>query len=245
MKLRVLSYNIHKGKHWSGAKHSLSDIKKIILSSKADIVFLQEIVGEKTVGPDKDTPQLEYLADSIWPHFSYGKNAVYTKGHHGNAILSKFPILKTSNFDLSLHKLEQRGLLHAQVELDLEERAPKVLDLFCTHLNLLNRDREKQFKLISDYLKTNLTDSNPIIFAGDFNDWNKKSHIHFSEELNFTECFLDQNGVFPKTFPSFYPILSLDRIYSKDIKIMSAQILKTELSLHFSDHLPLLVEFEF
>lgn len=33
--------------------------------------------------------------------FAYGRNAVYTQSHHGNAILSPFPIVHFANHDLS------------------------------------------------------------------------------------------------------------------------------------------------
>lgn len=55
--------------------------------------------------------QLEALADKQWPHFAYGRNAVYDNGHHGNAILSRYPIRETSNFDVSQHSTESRGVL--------------------------------------------------------------------------------------------------------------------------------------
>jgi signal transduction histidine kinase len=75
----------------------------------ADVVFLQEIHGEHKGHQAnlQDWPneaQFEYLADSIWHHHAYGKNAVYPEGHHGNAILSKYPIKRWDNLDLTLHE---------------------------------------------------------------------------------------------------------------------------------------------
>ena len=60
----------------------------------------------------REAPHYEFLADSIWPQFAYGRNAVYPKGHHGNAVLSKFPIVRYENHDVSIGGPEKRGLLH-------------------------------------------------------------------------------------------------------------------------------------
>ena len=60
--------------------------------------------------------QYEFLADSIWPQFAYGRNMVYPKGHHGNAVMSKFPIVHFQNHDVSLPGPEKRGLLHCVLQ---------------------------------------------------------------------------------------------------------------------------------
>ena len=61
--------------------------------------------------------QHDYIAEEVWPHSVYGRNAVYEAGHHGNAILSRFPILQSFNTDVSAHRFESRGLLHCEIEL--------------------------------------------------------------------------------------------------------------------------------
>ena len=62
-----------------------------------DVIFLQEVLGhhevhKKRVNSWPEQSQFEYLAHELWPHFAYGKNAVYTDGHHGNAILESIPL---------------------------------------------------------------------------------------------------------------------------------------------------------
>src|SRR5262245_33783257 len=87
--LRLLSYNIHKGFASQNRKFVLRQIKEAIQIIPADIVFLQEVLGHHSRHGRKikgwpTISQFEYLAETIWPHFTYGKNAVYTYGHHGN-----------------------------------------------------------------------------------------------------------------------------------------------------------------
>ena len=87
------------------------------LATDADLVFLQEVVGERlsavtnTANLEKQGnsyPQFEYLADEVWPHHAYGRNAIYQKGHHGNAILSKNPFLGWDNVNVSQWWFSQR-----------------------------------------------------------------------------------------------------------------------------------------
>ena len=117
MKLRVLSYNVHKFKHYALRRYSIDKLREMIRKLDLDIVFLQEITGHHPLKLRRNfgMAPLEHLADEVWPHFAYGKNAVYPAVSHGNAILSKFPIKKWKNVDISNHRLEQRGLLLSEV----------------------------------------------------------------------------------------------------------------------------------
>src|SRR3990167_9633440 len=158
MSIQILSFNIHKGTGWGIRGSKLDQIHEQIRELHPDIILLQEIKNA----------QFEFLASDIWPHFSYGKNAVYPKGHHGNAILSKFPIQFTKNIDLSTSRYERRGLLHSIIHI------PKFnlsLHLLCVHLGLFRKDREKQLERIIQYIQENILEYEPLILGGDFNDW--------------------------------------------------------------------------
>ena len=118
MRLRVLTYNMHKGFCFYSRQYVLKELREAIRSVDADVVFLQEVMGVHPAKENEEhelSSQFEFLADQIWPHFAYGKNAVYSSGHHGNAILSKHPFLAYENINISTNPLERRGLLHAQI----------------------------------------------------------------------------------------------------------------------------------
>ncbi len=87
--LRVCSYNIHKGFSTTRIRYLLEEIRHAIQLVNADLVFLQEVVGKHRSRSNFQASQFEFLADSVWPHFAYGKNSIFQDGHHGNAILSK------------------------------------------------------------------------------------------------------------------------------------------------------------
>ena len=80
----------------SNRRFTLEKIRNSLRESNANVVFLQEVVGENTrqrkrISAWPDSNQMEFLADSVWEHYAYGKNAIYQHGHHGNAILSEIP----------------------------------------------------------------------------------------------------------------------------------------------------------
>ncbi len=148
MRLRILSYNIHKGFTITNQDFILTQIREALRELDADILFLQEVLGEHSEVPITgwDTAsQFEFLADSVWPHFSYGKNAVYQEGHHGNAILSKFPISSWSNHVISTNRLARRGLLKCHVKIP---GIQKELVLAKTHLDLSQKGRDKQHDML-------------------------------------------------------------------------------------------------
>ncbi len=244
MILKILSYNIHKGFTIGNRDFILEQIRLALRETNADILFLQEILGDhqdkKCKIPDwKTAIQFEYIADSVWSHFAYGKNAIYPEGHHGNAILSKFPIVEWQNHTISTNRFEQRGFLKTKIMIP---EAEKEIILCNTHLNLTQRGRDKQVEMIIKNLSKHK--DTEWVLVGDFNDWNKKLSPRIETALNAKEVFKALHGKYPPTFPSFMPVLSLDRIFVHNIKLIKAICLKDSHWRSLSDHLPLYVEIE-
>ncbi|NCN27793.1 EEP domain-containing protein [bacterium] len=243
--LKVLTYNIHKGFNLSNRRFVLEQIRQGVHQVNADVVCLQEVCGFIAPVPgtelhQKWETQFEYVADQTWPHYTYGKNAVYEGGDHGNAILSLFPIVKNQNLNISTNKYESRGLLHAVIEIP---QGGERINLLTTHMNLLESSRNIQLDLISNYIKKNIGPSDKTIFAGDFNDWRCILNQEFYTRLQFKEAFLETSDRNPKTFPSIMPILPLDRVYYSGFKVEHTQVLNGYNWNKLSDHLPLLTEF--
>ena len=235
--LRVLSLNLHKARNPFSRKSTLPDIRSWLREAKPDLALLQEVIGE---GDDSDWPnQLEFLADEFWHSFSYGKNAIADGYSHGNAILSRYPIEEWTNHDLSTNKLERRSLLHARIA--LPEHG--VLHAFSCHLNLLRASRVKQMQGVRKILD-NI--SGPCIVGGDFNDWAGDFERIFPVEANpdWTEVGITTQGKSFKTFPSYLPILPLDRLLGRHVKPKNATAPRFGTDNLLSDHLALISEFE-
>jgi endonuclease/exonuclease/phosphatase family metal-dependent hydrolase len=242
--LRVLSYNIHKGFAIGNKTYVLELIRQSIQQFQADLVLLQEVVGEHEKHNNKvlnmpSASQFEFLADGAWSHYAYGKNAIYDEGHHGNAILSLYPIKKWSNLDLSTNRWESRGLLHAILETPVK----KTIHVMSLHLDLLERGRQKQVRKVCEYILANTNPDDVVILGGDFNDWSEKASDRLCE-VGLIEAFCTLHGYHAKSFPSFLPVLPLDRVYAKNLKPITAQCLKGPQWKKLSDHLALFTEFE-
>lgn len=245
-RLKILSYNIHKGFSSGNRRLVVSRIRDSIRSVQADLVFLQEVLGHHEEHGKRHSewptqPQFEYLADKLWPHFAYGKNAVYTQGHHGNAILSKFPFSFWENEDVSTNKLERRGVLHGVIEIP---HRSKPLHAVCVHLGLFEGGRQAQLRRICKRIHSMVPDGEPLIIGGDFNDWRGKASSPLKSELKMMEAFEQSEGQHARTFPSWLPTLRLDRVYFRGARLRAARALSGPTWSELSDHLALYVELD-
>jgi endonuclease/exonuclease/phosphatase family metal-dependent hydrolase len=238
-RLRILSYNIHKGFSAGGRRFILEAIREAIRIVHADLVFLQEVHGHHH---DKiNGSQFEYLADQLWPHFAYGKNAVYTSGHHGNAILSKYPFSTWENIDISTNRLEKRGLLHGTIEVP---HYSEPIHAICVHLGLLEAERQNQIVALATRIQEMVPPSAPLVIGGDFNDWRRKATAPLRERLHIQEVFLETQGAHARTFPSWLPALPLDRIYYRGFHARSAHCFSGRPWSNLSDHAALYAELD-
>lgn len=245
-RLKIVSFNIHKGFSSAGINFTLTAIRDQIRSLGVEIVFLQEVLGahsrhSKRINDWPSQPQFEYLADQVWSHHAYGQNSVYSAGHHGNAILSTFPIVSTSNVNISTNIVEKRGLLHAKLELPSIDR---FLHCFSVHLSLFQTGRDRQINEISEWILREVGNSEPFILAGDFNDWRHRATDKLAANLRVEEVHHFMRGKAAKTFPAYFPLLSLDRVYVRGISILDATVLKEPNWQGLSDHLGVFAELE-
>ncbi len=241
-RLRVLTVNTHKGFTAFNRRFILPELREAVRSTQADVVFLQEVLGSHDRHAARypgwpQTSQYEFLADSMWSDFAYGRNAVYPDGHHGNALLSKYPILEYRNLDVSITGPERRGLLHCVLDVPGGRQVHAV----CVHLSLLESHRQKQLQLLRTLLD-GLPGDAPVIVAGDFNDWQQRGNRALSLHPGLHEAFERHHGLLARTYPARMPLLRLDRIYLRNADSHAPRILGHKPWTHLSDHLPLTVE---
>src|SRR5205814_10351674 len=125
IRFTVTTYNIRKGFTHFTRRMVIHEVKERLHGLSADILFLQEVLGTHerhayryVEWPGK--PQHEFIADAMWREVAYGKNAIYPHGHHGNAVLSRFPIVGPERQDISAHVFEQRGWPPCKISLPQE-----------------------------------------------------------------------------------------------------------------------------
>ncbi|WP_434026828.1 endonuclease/exonuclease/phosphatase family protein [[Pseudomonas] boreopolis] len=238
--INVLTVNVHKGFNLLGRRFVLPELREALRAVSAEMVFLQEVLGEHARHARRHAnwpaePQYEFLADTLWPQFAYGRNAIYPHGHHGNAMLSKFPIASFENRDVSVQGHEQRGLLHAVVQ--VPGHAVEVHTI-CVHLGLREAHRRRQIDLLCGIVANGVPADAPLIVAGDFNDWRTRGHPRL-RRCGLTEAFEHAHGRVARTFPSRWPALPVDRIYLRNARIDEARVLSGRPWSHLSDHVPL------
>jgi endonuclease/exonuclease/phosphatase family metal-dependent hydrolase len=235
--LTIATYNIHKGFSHFNRRVVLHELRDRLRKLGADIVFLQEAQGEHTLHSQRfhnypNGAQHEFIAEEIWPHCAYGKNSVYEVGHHGNAILSRFPILQSSNKDVSAHRFEKRGLLHSEIELANQQR----VHCLCVHFGLFAKGRREQTRMLIEHVKSTVPAGMPLIIAGDFNDWRNQMSHTLEGELQVRDVFHLHGGSPARSFPAGLPILRLDRIYVRGFSVLHSEVHVGREWQRLSDH---------
>ena len=237
--LRVATYNIHKGVQGLGPARRL-EIHNLALAVEtldADIVCLQEVrrmnrreASFFTGWPDK--PQAEFLAPEGYEAV-YRTNAVTRHGEHGNALLSRWPVLAHRHEDMSDHRFEQRGLLH--VEVDVQGR---VVHVIVVHFGLIPASRARQVAQLGRYIEREVPHDAALVVAGDFNDWGTRIqrtlHGIGMRSSDTVRC---------PTYPSRLPVVQLDQIFARGLKPLSLHVPRGRIWGRMSDHLPLIGEF--
>ena len=241
--ISLITYNIHKGFGVGAVRFLLPQMRLALSELNPDFVFLQEVQGmhkrrEKRIHSWPDLPQFEYIAENIWPHYIYAKNAVYESGHHGNAILSKYSFERFESINLSNINRASRGIVHAQVKLE-----DSVVHLLCVHLGLFKAERREQCKALMSRIDEMVPPNEPLIMAGDFNDWRALLSKPLKENLGIEEAFVTIEGQHARSFPAIRPSLRGDRVYFRGMQVEEVACLQGKPWRMLSDHLPLFARF--
>jgi endonuclease/exonuclease/phosphatase family metal-dependent hydrolase len=234
--LRVMTLNAHQGFGAIRRREALLRMRDALRASDADLVFLQEI--GVAGGAGATSSQYEVLADSVWCEHAYGRNAIAAGGHHGNALLSKHPILDSRNIDASVGSLEPRGFLHCILEVP---QAAAPMHAVCVHLALLESHRRRQVARLVELVAASVPECAPLVIAGDFNDWRGHAHRELTRALRLDSACRGADGLPPRTFPARWPLLRLDRIYLRNLAHRPVRLPRQPWSM-LSDHAPLACE---
>ena len=237
--LRVATYNIHKGVQGLGPNRRLEihNLGHAIEQLDADVVCLQEVrkMNRSEASRFKhwpELPQAEFLAPEGYEAI-YMTNAITKHGEHGNALLTRWPVVAHKHEDMSDHRFEQRGLLHVEVLV-----MDKPIHVIVIHLGLIPGSRLRQVEQLKRFIAREIPPKARLVIAGDFNDWGnqtrnalKLAHLHtFEAERLFT-------------YPSRVPMVQLDYAFARGMKPLNVEIPRGRIWWRMSDHLPMVAEF--
>lgn len=246
MHLRLLTYNIHRA-IGVDRRFRPERIVGVLEHHDADVVLLQEV--DDGVPRSREIDMARQLASMLnYPHYVVGHNVSLRTGRYGNATLSRHPILAERNIDLTVGDRKRRGCQHTRILLEGSGWNGTELDVFNLHLGLSATERARQIGLLARAPEfAQLDRQRACVVGGDFNDWRSLLPPIFTDVLTF-QCVSSQPGKPQsaiRTYPSFSPRGSLDRLYVRGpLKMISARACRLRVSRVASDHLPLIADLE-
>jgi endonuclease/exonuclease/phosphatase family metal-dependent hydrolase len=244
VRLRALSYNIHKCIGGIDRRYDPMRVAQVIARYEPDLLLLQEV--DQHARRSNADRQVDLLGDFLGlRHRTYFPNVrVRSGGEYGNAILSRFPLTETSNIDVTVPPKKRRSVLHARYRVRVGGEwgnRVRTLHVYNLHLGLSGIERKIQLrKFLESHPFVGLHHRTPIIVAGDFNDiWGTLGRKLLAP-AGFTGI---GHPIF--TFPAWGPIRALDSIYVRgNLQLLNAYRARLRLARRASDHLPLVAELE-
>jgi endonuclease/exonuclease/phosphatase family metal-dependent hydrolase len=237
VKLRVLSYNIHKCIGGVDRRYDPQRVADVINGQHADVLLLQEV--------DHDVPrsnrdrQVDVLGDLVGMRYrSWFPNVdVRGGGCYGNAILSRYPIVDSTNIDLSIRFKKKRSVLHGVVRVRHND-IDRTVHVYNMHLGLARFERRIQLrKFLDSHPFQTLHDETPVVVGGDLND----VYGGLGELLRPAGF----RGVErrPLTFPAWGPVRALDAIFVRGrLDFIKLARCESDLARRASDHRPLIAD---
>lgn len=239
MQFRLLTYNIHKGIGGVDRRYRPERIVDVVADYAPDVVMLQEV--------DDGAPRSNHHAQAEmfareWNlgHLCFQRNVRLRIGHYGNAIISRWPLQRACDVDLTVRFKKRRQALvtHCVIR---QEHHQRTVGLACLHLGLAGYERRLQLnRLLGCEPLWHFADDTPIILAGDYNDVYGALGRAIMKPAGYRQAGGDY-----RTFPAAAPARPLDRVfYRGQVEAKTVFAGKTKLARRASDHLPLVVDFQ-
>ena len=236
MKLRVLTWNIHKGIGGVDRRYRPERIIDVLSWYRPDIAFLQEV--DEGARRSRFDRQVDLLGEALkLRHRAYGVNVRLWRrpGQYGNAILSRWPLAEVNNIDLTVPPKKRRGVLYARCRVR-HGRRNRTVALFNLHLGLSALERGLQLRrFLKSQPFARYHPRTPILLGGDFNDvWGNLGRKHL-----VPRGFARAGRPVP-TYPAALPIRALDALYVRgDLDVRRCFRSRLQVAREASDHLPL------
>ncbi len=156
-------------------------------------------------------------------------------------MLTRLPILKSKNYDLSVERREPRGALRCDLDLGGGTAAARLLPAPGA-VARASAAAQEGLLLSSDILRDAVR-KDPVVVCGDFNYWGNRP-VPSLVRRAIHDAALELRTP-ARTYPSRVPLLRLDRIFvDTGVRPLSIQPHRTPLATVTSDHLPLVMRFE-
>ena len=232
VELKIATYNIHRIRGMDRRTAPLR-IAEVLRDIDADVVALQEVIGAGPAGAG----QAEEIGAAL------GMGWVMTSVRHlrrhlfGNVVLSRFPIMHHSQYDLSWRTCEPRACQRA----DLDLGPNRLLHVYNVHLGTAVLERRYQAPRLASYVHDHRV-KGPKIILGDFNEWMRGLATRTLSSL-FESIDIHSHLKRRRTYPGIFPVVHLDHIYYEgDVEVHGVELPRNRKALIASDHLPLVAK---
>lgn len=234
--VQVITYNIRKGKGHNGRSPvEMAAIGRALGERGADLILCQEVFHCAQTGASQSGGLAEAMGLSAY----YGANKFRMVGHHGNSTFTRLAVEHFENHDISTNRVERRGALYVRLSI---KSGP--LHVFNVHLGLNRWQRMRQVNYLSGVVDEVVKAGEPVLIAGDFNDWRRELEAVFVDGMGFDNALAGHPPDTVRTWHARRPVFSLDRIYTRNLAVGNAGRLSGEPWSQLSDHLPLFAELE-
>ena len=237
MRLRTLSYNIHKCIGGVDRRYDPDRIVEVIQNLDVDVAMLQEVDGG--VARSNGDRQVDLLGEQLGMRYRtwYPNVDVRGGGHYGNAVMSRYPIIESTNIDLTIRFKKRRSVLHSVLRIRHDD-TDRTVHVYNMHLGLARYERRRQIQTFLDsHPFSNLHHETPVVVGGDLNDvYGGLGELLVPAGFRGT----DQR---PRTFPAWGPMRALDAIFVRGaLDYMNLSRCDSALARRASDHRPLVAE---
>ena len=226
--VRIATYNIHRCRGMD-RRVVPARIIEVLRDISADVIALQEVIGAGPAGAGQ--------AEEIGAGLGMGwvMNCVRTLRQHqfGNVVLSRYPIVHHSQYDLSWRTCESRNCQRADLDI-----GGQVLHVYNVHLGTAVLERRYQAGRLASFVHDRRV-AGPKVILGDFNEWMRglatKTLSSLFESVDIA-AYLKRR----RTYPGLFPVVHLDHIYYEGrVEVTGVEMPRTRKALIASDHLPL------
>lgn len=225
--LTIGTYNVHRciGRD---RRYDPERILSVLRDLDSDVLALQELQWR----PADALHLLNDFAERLGHSAIAGPTLIDHTGHYGNAILSRLPSQNIRRIDISVPGREPRGAIDVKFQVGEE-----TLRVIGTHLGLQPSERRDQIQHLLACIDGQQTTA--TVLMGDLNEW-----FLWGRPLRWLRAFFVAAPA-PATFPSSFPVFSLDRIWvSPRHRLRRLKVYQKSPGREASDHLPLCATIE-
>ena len=222
--LRVMTWNIHGG-IGPDRQFSLARITETIDRHNPDVVALQEVDSRR--GAAGARSPFELLREAVGEHGIEAKSISTADGDYGQMLVSRRPFNATEIHDITHADREPRRAIETEVHCGSGR-----LRVVATHFGLSLAERRTQARRLVAIARRHDV---ATVMLGDFNDWFWPGSLRdaLKHEL--------PGRTRHATFPSWCPVLRLDRIFCWPPNILKRSFVDRG-ARRASDHLPVIAD---